>query len=172
MPGRYRHNPDPQLAELLHQITLEGWGNDSAGDLDQDGFQASLLIVEPAEQSELTDAFDREVPVGNWVLTEDEQGFVTVDQYQTPQAARHAFTELPELEVPGEEDGTVTPAGPLGSQYAVALGGRFLGYATDLDQATALLHQAMDVDHFWPDIWFISDHGHPNRLELPHRDEA
>jgi hypothetical protein len=35
VPGRYRHNPDPQLAELLHQITLEGWGNDSVGDVDR-----------------------------------------------------------------------------------------------------------------------------------------
>ena len=52
-----------------------------------------------------------------------------------------------------EEDGTITPAGPLG--------GRFLGYITDLDQAIALLHQAMDADHYWPDMWFISDHGNP-----------
>jgi hypothetical protein len=33
-PGRYAHNPDAELAELLHQVTLEGWGNDSCGDLD------------------------------------------------------------------------------------------------------------------------------------------
>ena len=70
----------------------------------------------------------------------------------SPQAARQAFTQLPDLEVPGEEDGTITPAGPLGSQYAVALGGRFLGYATDLDQASALLHHAMEVHQYWPDI--------------------
>jgi hypothetical protein len=50
MPGRYAHNPDPQLAELLHQVSLDGWANDSAGDLNEDGVHASLLIVEPAEQ--------------------------------------------------------------------------------------------------------------------------
>jgi hypothetical protein len=48
-----RTTPDPHLAELLHRVTAEGWGNDSVGDLDQDGFHASLLIVEPAEQQEL-----------------------------------------------------------------------------------------------------------------------
>jgi hypothetical protein len=101
VPGRYGHNPDPQLAELLHQVTLEGWGNDSVGDVDQDGFYASLLIVEPAEQSELTDAFDQTIPVGNWIVTEDQQGFVTLDQYPTPQAARQAFTDLPDLDSPG-----------------------------------------------------------------------
>jgi hypothetical protein len=166
MPGRYAHNPDPQLAELLHEVTLEGWGNDSVGDVDQDGFHASLLIIEPAEQSELTDAFDHDIPVGNWIVTEDQQGFVSLEQYPSPQAARQAFTQLPDLDSPREEDGTITPAGPVGSQYAVALGGSFLGYADDLDQATAMLHEAMDADRYWPDVWFISDQGNPHRLDL------
>jgi integrase len=60
VPGRYECNRDPRLAELLHHITEEGWGNDSVGDLDEDGFHASLLIVEPAERQELSDAFDRD----------------------------------------------------------------------------------------------------------------
>ena len=34
------------------------------GDVDQNGFRASLLIVEAAEQPELTDAFDRPILVG------------------------------------------------------------------------------------------------------------
>jgi hypothetical protein len=123
VPGRYEHNRDPQLAALLHEVTVEGWGNDTVGDLDEDGFHASLLIVEPAEQQEVTEAFDRAIPIGSWIVTEDQQGFVTVDQYPTPQAARHAFDHLPDLDGPGEEDGTITPAGPLGSRYAVALAG-------------------------------------------------
>jgi hypothetical protein len=166
VPGRYEHNPDPRLAELLHQVTEEGWGNDSVGDLDEDGFHASLVIVEPAERQELSEAFDRAVPAGNWVLTEDQQGFVTVDQYPTPAAARHAFEHLPDLDVPGEEDGTITPAGPLGSRYAVALAGSFLGYADDFEQAIGMLREAMDADRYWPDAWFISDHGNPHRLNL------
>lgn len=64
MPGRYQHNPDPALAALLHQVVLDGWGNDSVGDLEEDGVHASLLIVEPAEQQELTDAFDQAIPIG------------------------------------------------------------------------------------------------------------
>jgi hypothetical protein len=39
-----------------------------------------LLIVEPAERQELTEAFDRVIPAGNWILTEDQQGLVTMDQ--------------------------------------------------------------------------------------------
>jgi hypothetical protein len=117
--------------------------------------------VEPAERQELTEAFDHAIPAGNWILTQDPHGFVTVDHYPKPAAARHAFDHLPDLEGPGEEDGTITPAGPLGSRYAVALAGSFLGYANGMDQATAMLREAMDTDRYWPDAWFIGDQGQP-----------
>jgi hypothetical protein len=41
---------------------------------------------------------------------------VSLAQYSTPQAARQAFTDLPDPDVPGEDDAAITPAGPLGSQ--------------------------------------------------------
>ena len=77
--------------------------------------------MEPAERQELTEAFDHDIPAGNWILTEDQQGFVTMDQYPTAHAARYAFDHLPDSGGPGEEDGTITPAGPLGSRYALRL---------------------------------------------------
>jgi hypothetical protein len=166
VPGNYQHNPDPALAELLHTITLEGWGNDSVGDLEEDGFAASLLLIEPAEQPELADAFDQSVPAGNFVVHEDRQGVVTVDQYPSPFHARRAFTALAASTGPGEEDATIMPTGPLGAWYAVGLGGRFLGEARDLEQALGMLREAMDADQVWPDVWFISDHGNPQRLDL------
>ena len=101
MLGRYEHNSDPRLAMLLHEVTEQGWGNDSVGDLDKDGFHASLLIVEPAERQELTEAFNRDIPAGNWILTEDQQGLVTMDQYPTAHAARCAFDHLPDSGGPG-----------------------------------------------------------------------
>jgi hypothetical protein len=57
------------------------------------------------------------------------------------------------------------PAGSLGAWYAVGLGGRFLGQARDLDQALGMLRAAMKADQVWPDVWFISDHGNPHRLD-------
>jgi hypothetical protein len=57
------------------------------------------------------------------------------------------------------------PTGPLGAWYAVGLGGRFLGQARDLDQALGMLRAAMDADQIWPDVWFITDHGNPHRLD-------
>jgi len=164
VPGNYQHNPDPALAELLHTVTLEGWGNDSVGDVEEDGFAASLLLVDPAEQQELTDAFDQPVPAGNFIVHQDQQGVVTIDQYPTPFHARRAFTALAASTGPGEEDATITPTGPLGAWYAVGLGGRFLGEVRDLEQALGMLRAAMDADQVWPDVWFISDHGNPHRL--------
>jgi hypothetical protein len=61
-----------------------------------------LLIVEPAERQELTEAFDRVIPAGNWILTEDQQGLVTMDQEPTVHAARCAFDHLPDSGGPGE----------------------------------------------------------------------
>jgi hypothetical protein len=116
VPGRYEHNRDPQLAELLYHVAEEGWGNDSVGDLDQDGFHASLLIVEPAEQQELTEAFDRAIPAGNWILTQDQQGFITVDQYPTPTAARYAFDHLPDYGGPGESEDHRLGDEPVGAE--------------------------------------------------------
>jgi hypothetical protein len=165
MPGNYQYNPDPALAELLHTVCLEGWGNDSVGDLEEDGFAASLLLVDPAEQQELADAFDQPVPAGNFIVHQDQHGVVTVDQYPTPFHARRAFTALAASTGPGEEDATIMSTGPLGAWYAVGLGGRFLGEARDLEQALGMLRAAMDADQVWPDVWFISDHGNPQRLD-------
>jgi hypothetical protein len=166
MPGNYQHNPDSALAELLHTVCLEGWGNDSVGDLDEDGFAASLLLIEPAGQQELTDAFEQPVSAGNFVVHQDRQGVVTVDQYPTPFHARRAFTALAASTGPGEQDATIMSTGPLGAWYAVGLGGRFLGEARDLEQALGMLRAAMDAEQVWPDVWFISDHGNPQRLDL------
>jgi hypothetical protein len=148
---------------------LQGWGNDSVGDLQEDGFAASLLLVDPAEQQELADAFDQPVPADNFLVHQDEQGVVTVEQYPTPFHARRAFTALAAGTDPGEEDATIMPTGPLGAWYAVGLGGRFLGEASDLERALGMLRAAMDVDQLWPDVWFISDHGNPHRLHPDQR---
>jgi hypothetical protein len=165
VPGNYQHNPDPALAELLHTLCLEGWGNDSVGDLEDDGFAASLLMIEADEQQELADAFDQPVPAGNFIVHQDRLGVVTVDQYPSPFHARRAFTALAASTGPGE-DATIMPTGPLGAWYAVGLGGRFLGEARDLEQALGMLRAAMDAEQVWPDVWFISDHGNPQRLDL------
>lgn len=164
----YGHNPDPDLAELLHTVVEDGWGNQTIGDLAQTGWQATLLIVEPQEQPELAEVFDREIPTGNFLVTQREHGYVTVDAYPTPQVAHRAFDDLTDPDaIPDEDDATITPTGPLGALYAVALGGRFLGTANDLRGAYAKLRAAMNAEGVWPDVWWVSDHGNAHRITLP-----
>jgi hypothetical protein len=33
-------------------------------------------------------------------------------------------------------------------------------------QALGVLRAAMDAEQVWPDVWFISDHSNPQRLDL------
>jgi hypothetical protein len=171
VPGRYKHNRDPQLAELLHHVTEQEWGNDSVGDLDQDGFHASLLVIQPAEQQELTEAFDRAILAGSWVITEDQHGFIIVDR---PDASCGPVRlRSPARRRRSRGGGRHHhPGGALGSRYAVALAGSFLGYADDLERATAMLRAAMDADRYWPDAWFVSDQGNPTASTSGRRDQA
>jgi hypothetical protein len=166
MPGYYQHNPDPARAELLHQLAEQGWGNDSIDtDAEEAGYQATLLLIEPDEQQELSEAFDREVPPGNFLLTRDPHGAVTLHEYATASHAKQAFTDLATTASPAPDDGTVTATGPPGSPYAVTLGGRRVGSATSLQQAVAMLRDAIDAEPDWPDAWHVSDHGIAHRID-------
>jgi hypothetical protein len=165
MPGDYHHNPDPARAELLHLVAQEGWGNQSIDPGADDGYEATLVLIEPAERHELSEAFDRDVPSGNFLVTRDPHGAVTLHEYTTAPLARQAFTDLATAASPGPDDGTITAAGPPGTRYAVALGGRLVGHASGLDQAVAILREAMDTEQDWPDAWFVSDHGIAHRID-------
>jgi hypothetical protein len=165
MPGYYHHNPDPARAELLHLVAQEGWGNESLSGADEAGFEATLVVIEPAEQQEVSQAFDRDIPAGSFLVTRDPHGAVTLHEYATASFARRAFTDLATAASPGPDDATITSAGPPGSRYAVALGGRLVGSATDIRPAVAMLRHAMDAEQHWPDAWHVSDHGIAHRID-------
>jgi hypothetical protein len=166
----YQHNLDPVRAALLHDVGEAGWGNDRLGaDAEEPGFEATLVIIEPAEQQELSEAFDREVPSGNFLVTRDPYGAVTLHEYASAPLARRAFSDLATAASPEPEDGTVTATGPPGSPYAVAIGGRRVGAATSVQQALAMLDGAMNAEQDWPDAWFVSDRGVAHRIDPGHR---
>jgi hypothetical protein len=79
---------------------------------------------------------------------------------------------LPDYGDRGEEDATITPAGPLGSRYAVALARSFLGYADDMDQASAMLQEAMDADRYWPTPGASATTATPTASTPGRRDQA
>lgn len=63
-------------------------------------------------------------------------------------------------EGPSAEDYTITPAGELGSKYGVGqVEGDFLGEFVEWDDAAKAIRDKMEKEQFWPNVWFIDDHG-------------
>jgi hypothetical protein len=58
-----------------------------------------------------------------------------------------------------EEDYKLTPCGHLGGKTGVSQSGKFLGEFDDNESALAFVRERMEQEQFWPDIWWVSDHG-------------
>lgn len=60
---------------------------------------------------------------------------------------------------PDEEDAYYTPTGHLGSRYDVSMGGKYFGQVSTHDEVIALLKEEMKRQNYYPNLWFIDDHG-------------
>jgi hypothetical protein len=61
---------------------------------------------------------------------------------------------------PCEGDYTLTPTGHLGGRNAVGIvGGHFLQNFTEEADARRFIRERMDREHYWPNVWSVSDHG-------------
>lgn len=85
---------DSPRDELLHKLTLEGWSEHETGDVEApSGFVSRLNIKADdlgsayLQKTENIEGIKREDLLGNWILTENSDGFVHVQKYDTPEAA-------------------------------------------------------------------------------------
>lgn len=95
---------DSARDEVLWQIGLEGWGNESGGASDSPTGSFIRVCIAENELAEIVDAFtdvlhsaeldDPAQLVGNWILAEVEMGFVRAVQAATEELAIAAFKEL------------------------------------------------------------------------------
>lgn len=61
---------------------------------------------------------------------------------------------------PDPEDYIISDAGRLGGNYAVSeYEGRHLGEFEEWDEAIAFIKSKMEKDQFYPDVWYVDDHG-------------
>ncbi len=68
---------------------------------------------------------------------------------------------------PAEEDYVVTPGGTLGGKLAVSVvGGKFIGLFGEEDDAYKAIREDMEANQFWPNVWFISDHGNASIITI------
>nr|AKH45921.1 hypothetical protein [uncultured marine virus] len=65
-----------------------------------------------------------------------------------------------------EGDYTLNPCGELGGRTAVSQHGRMLGsYSCNTEALDAVKHR-MDSEGFYPEIWWVSDHGNTWQIDL------
>ena len=60
---------------------------------------------------------------------------------------------------PEDEDCFYSPSGSLGSKTSVRCGGKFIGEFDSDEEALEAIRNWQDKHQWWPNIWFVSDHG-------------
>jgi hypothetical protein len=60
---------------------------------------------------------------------------------------------------PDPEDAYLGPSGPLGAVTSASLAGVFLGEFDTTQQAEQAIRAEMDRSRFWPNVWWVDDHG-------------
>lgn len=72
-----------------------------------------------------------------------------------------------ETQQPSAEDYCLTPSGPLGGRTQVAqhqVG--IVGEYPDTETALLAVKEDMDCERYFPDIWWVSDHGNAWQIDL------
>lgn len=115
MPGKY----DTERDEALHRLCQEGWANESDGNVEAPTGYFWRITNTTQNVTELRDVLGEELPlfddyhllVGAFILREDTQGFIHVQEYpgQYPDRtgddrARVAFQALQRAFAPWEAD--------------------------------------------------------------------
>lgn len=93
---------DSPRDEVLHLLTVEGWANESDGDVQSPTGWFARISNSSAELNEIRDAFKSEVwrsfdwasILGHWMVVEGSDGVVHVGEYLNEAAVMFAFQEL------------------------------------------------------------------------------
>jgi hypothetical protein len=65
-----------------------------------------------------------------------------------------------------DDDYKLTPSGHLGGKTAVSQSQKFLRDFTEEEDALAFVKEHMEENQYWPNIWWISDHGNYWQIDL------
>lgn len=93
-------NNHDAVTRVLHQMSMDGWANESDGDVQAPTGWFAYMINDAADRDSLVDAFadvmaDKDVTVeevmGAWLLMEDNYGFKSAVDYGTEHAVRQMY---------------------------------------------------------------------------------
>jgi len=88
MPGKFEACDDQLLAQGLYQHVQDGWINDQAGSVSENGVWIGLLESVPFTDDNPDDGCH------SYIVHEDDQGFFTYKEYSTVEEAREKFANI------------------------------------------------------------------------------
>jgi len=100
-----------------------------------------------------------------FIISQDEQGFKSWDCY-TPEQGEQAWRAIEDemVEAYGPQDGDFILSDDEGGIFYE---GKRLPYHRGKDEdRDDFIRRVMDAEKYWPNAWWISDHGNAHRIEL------
>lgn len=92
---------DSARDKLLHHMGKAGWGNQSNGSVEAPMGHFCRITITDAERKEVAEAFEDEaaemgalVPVGHFLVVEDNRGAVAVTEFPTEAAVTSRFNAM------------------------------------------------------------------------------
>jgi hypothetical protein len=181
-PGKF----NTLLDKYLYELTLEGGADQEASYPEGGGWYGYVdiapntidLIREIAEADGDQLTRDEEKLIGDStavILFERSDGIVESDWYDRLTDAEEAWDQI-EREVHGEEDeedvfseeemreGYVI-TDTRGRHYEVSHQGRHFGVYDDMDEALEAIHEHMESEQYWPNVYHVNDHGNIDLLD-------
>jgi len=71
------------------------------------------------------------------------------------------------IDAPEQGDYVLTPSGPLLGRTALSTHeGKYIGEYQTTDVALEIVASRMESEQFWPNIWWISDHGNLWQIDI------
>jgi hypothetical protein len=161
--------------EYCWQLSLDGFCCEETGSVDELGWYGMLTFSATAHCD--CPALNRAYGA---ILNQDSQGFKSVELYDNETQLNTAWYDIEQAysEFYGDEDGEAEdeesdePTEPEEDDITTTDHVRFyqngklvLTVEEDADYVTAL-QLYMESENFWPNCWFISDHGNAHLLEI------
>jgi hypothetical protein len=111
----------------------------------------------PSEGTKINELNPQPLPPGKDKVAEAGETFCN-DQEAYCDQETHNVTEKEEDERQ-EDDAVMSDSGKLGAMTSLSYNGKFVGEFDSQDEAEEALAQLIKKDKFYPNVWYVDDHG-------------
>jgi hypothetical protein len=188
-PGKFEG--ELQLCEVLYSMTLDGGADEEVGDVESTGWYGLMLdvklsdLIDAGKDMQISEKDIREdwgdvsghVEGVNAILHANDQGFVECEFYETGRNAKKEFERISNeiaSEMGEDEFGDEPQEGDWTTEdhskfYEVGGRGVVCEVPRDASEAAMwrILERCMKKANYYPNVWFISDHGNAHLMTKP-----